>query len=204
MLERSEATTSGLKSSRTGISSFARPSVGGSTTSPSCQGSLGSSQGSSALPDSTWKSDPRGAVWPVFTGSIGVSFAAACVASVKLAAEQHCRRRIPARQGLLARTANGWPVELGLDLVAWWLTRASISPGARPHEELFRPDGFRDTRRHRTSQSRARDPGNRAARAPAGPRYHRWRQSRAGGRISRRFRASRSRRSGSFFKRSRD
>ena len=43
---------------------------------------------------------------------------------VKLAAEQHCRRRIPARRGLLARTANGWPVELGLDLVAWWLTRA--------------------------------------------------------------------------------
>ncbi len=32
----------------------------------------------------------------------------------------HCRRRVPARTGLLAATLLGWPLEGGWDLVAWW------------------------------------------------------------------------------------
>lgn len=43
---------------------------------------------------------------------------------LQLAAAEHCRRRVPARQGFLTRTAGGWRLELGLDLVSWWLTRA--------------------------------------------------------------------------------
>lgn len=36
----------------------------------------------------------------------------------------HCRNRIPARTGWLAREVGGWRLELGLDLVAWWAGEA--------------------------------------------------------------------------------
>ena len=39
---------------------------------------------------------------------------------LKVAAADHCRRRRPARTGLLARSVGGWRLELGRDLLAWW------------------------------------------------------------------------------------
>jgi len=39
---------------------------------------------------------------------------------LKAAAAEHCRRRVPPRQGLLARTVAGWRLELARDLAAWW------------------------------------------------------------------------------------
>ncbi len=39
---------------------------------------------------------------------------------LKIAAAEHCRRRVPARRGLLARTVAGWRLELARDLAAWW------------------------------------------------------------------------------------
>ncbi len=39
---------------------------------------------------------------------------------LKIAAAEHCRRRVPPRTGLLARSLAGWRLELGRDLLAWW------------------------------------------------------------------------------------
>jgi glycosyltransferase involved in cell wall biosynthesis len=43
---------------------------------------------------------------------------------LKLVSAEHCRRRVPARKGLLAHSVGGWRLELGLDLVAWWVNGA--------------------------------------------------------------------------------
>src|SRR5262249_12666731 len=42
----------------------------------------------------------------------------------------HCRNRVPARKGFLAREVGGWRLELGLDLIAWW-ARAAVRIGPR-------------------------------------------------------------------------
>jgi glycosyltransferase involved in cell wall biosynthesis len=37
-----------------------------------------------------------------------------------IVAAEHCRRRVPPRTGLLARSVHGWRLELFVDLLAWW------------------------------------------------------------------------------------
>jgi hypothetical protein len=45
---------------------------------------------------------------------------------LKVAAADHCRRRVHPRSGLLAREVAGWRLELVRDLLSWWVHSATF------------------------------------------------------------------------------
>jgi len=49
-------------------------------------------------------------------------------AELKAASAEHCRRRVQARTGFLAKTVGGFRLELGLDLAAWWTANTADRP----------------------------------------------------------------------------